>query len=115
LSRNVSRSHWPRSYFKEQQLLCYYLSAHAVVAVIVVSFRLLGAGYSLDEIANATLEAESTKRARRETNKNHKWDGVNAIVELTGHNLRKILKPQTAWAKSAKSIVGGATYVQTER
>jgi hypothetical protein len=66
-------------------LLLYTLSSF-------LTCRLLVAGFSIIDIADATFEADTTKRLRAETNKQQKWDGVHAMMELTGRNLRKLLR-----------------------
>ena len=88
---------------------CYY----CWVIVVWNNLRLLGAGYSLNEIADATFEADAIKRSRAETNRLQKWDSIHAMMELTGRNLRKLLmmgagggsggaKPSTSAAKATR-------------
>jgi hypothetical protein len=62
------------------------LNAHPLSTSFLLLFidRLLDAGYSIHEIANGTLEVLKTKQQRSDTNRNHRWDGVNAFVEYTG-------------------------------
>jgi hypothetical protein len=48
-------------------------------------------GYSIDEIADRTLEAEKVRSERAESNQAQKWDKVNAISERFGRVLRKAL------------------------
>jgi hypothetical protein len=64
---------------------------------------LLGAGYSIDEISNATMEAESIKKMRAESNRNQKWDGVNAFVQYTGKSLRRMMMTMTQTTAGAMS------------
>jgi hypothetical protein len=65
---------------------------------------LLGAGYSLNEIADATFEADTIKRSRAETNRQQKWDGVHAMMELTGRNMRKLLGQNRSQSQSTGMI-----------
>lgn len=48
-------------------------------------------GYSIDEIAEATLEAEVSRDARATTNLAQKWDKVNEVSERFGRVFRKAL------------------------
>jgi hypothetical protein len=45
---------------------------------------LLRAGYSLEEIGDATLKVEETKKNRADTLKHMKWDRANMMLETTG-------------------------------
>jgi hypothetical protein len=53
---------------------------------------LLQAGYSVEDIGNATMDVQKIKKLRSETLKNQGWDKVNIILETTGKLPRGILK-----------------------
>lgn len=46
-------------------------------------------GYSINEIANGTLEADRARQDRQLTNSTQKWDKVNEMSERFGRVLRK--------------------------
>jgi hypothetical protein len=52
---------------------------------------LLQAGYSLEEIGNAAMEVENTKKLRSDTLKKKGWDRANIILETTGKLPRGIV------------------------
>ena len=54
-------------------------------------YRLLEMGYSIDEIADATIDAEKSKHERINTNAAQKWDKVNEVSERFGRVFRKAL------------------------
>lgn len=45
---------------------------------------LLNAGYSIDEIANATMEVDTVKKMRADSLKTQGWDRTMMILETTG-------------------------------
>jgi hypothetical protein len=97
-STNVDQSH--QSHQSAHQSL--YVYSHTIYnSFIDFGHSLLGAGYSLLDIANATLEVERIKKMRAESIRNQKWDGVNAFVQYTGKSLRRMITPKPAGAMSA--------------
>jgi hypothetical protein len=67
---------------------------------------LMSNGYDLPEIAQASMDASAIKQQRIETNKNYRWDGVNALVEKSQRRFQKIMTlnvkgPDTQAATSA--------------
>jgi len=79
--------------------------SHMAAACLFVSFfllfnlfyfitsSLLASGYSLQDIANATMEAEDTKKMRAESLRSagwsNPWELLNGAVETTGTALRR--------------------------
>jgi len=54
-------------------------------------FSLLEQGYSIDEIANGTIEAEKARHERHLSNTSQKWDKMNEMTERFGRVLRRAL------------------------
>ena len=57
----------------------------------IIVFRLLKQGYSIDDIANCTIEAERIRCERAESISSQKWDKVNEISEGFVRVLRKAI------------------------
>ena len=55
---------------------------------------LLGRGYSLESIANATLTADTINKERINSVNKQKWDGVNEVTERFGRYIKKAFVPK---------------------
>ncbi len=53
--------------------------------------RLMEQGYSINEIADGTMEVEKARQERHLTNSTQKWDKVNEISERFGRVIRKAM------------------------
>ena len=52
---------------------------------------LFAAGYTLEQIGDATMEVLTTKKLRRKTKMNQGWDRANLLLETTGKLPRDIV------------------------
>ena len=66
-------------------------------------YRLFSAGYTIDEIATANLEAQQIKKERAESLERQNWDRFNIFMESALRTLRTVLdaKPTVVGAKMA--------------
>jgi hypothetical protein len=76
---------------------------HLLLPVDIRARWLLEAGHSLFEIADATMEAQMTKRKRYESAQVKNWERLEQAVEATGKTIRKIVnyKQRTDTARTA--------------
>jgi hypothetical protein len=73
--------------------------------LITVSNRailLLAAGYSIDEIADASINAQQIKYGRQESMQNQSWDRLNMMMETTNSTLGSLMENT---GKKIKAIV----------
>ena len=73
--------------------------------LITVSNRailLLAAGYSIDEIADASINAQQIKYGRQESMQNQSWDRLNMMMETTNSTLGTLMENT---GKKIKAIV----------
>ena len=61
------------------------------IAAFYFYFRLLKQGYSIDQIADCTIQAERIRTERAESISSQKWDKVNEISEGFVRVLRKAI------------------------
>jgi hypothetical protein len=72
--------------------------------------RLLSrAGYSLEEIGNASMEVQMVKKLRAETLKKKGWDRANIILETTGKLPRGIVNGLASLVKPIQNSVQART------
>ena len=55
-----------------------------LISVSNRAILLLAAGYTIDDIADASIDAQQIKFGRQESMQNQGWDGVNMMMETTG-------------------------------
>ena len=55
-----------------------------LISVSQRAILLLAAGYSIDEIADASMDAQSVKDSRKQSLENQSWDRVHYLREATG-------------------------------
>ena len=78
-------------------------SSRSLVSSFSVYLSLLHAGYSIDEIAAASLEVERIKKMRAESLERQNWDRFNIFMESATRTLRTMVdvKPILVNAKMA--------------
>ena len=73
-----------------------------LISVSNRAILLLAAGYSIDEIANASINAQQIKFSRQESVQNQSWDRVNMFMENTNDALRGMV---TTPGKKLKALI----------
>lgn len=77
-----------------------------LISVSNRAILLLAAGYSIDEIADASIDAQQIKLGRQQTLDNQSWDRINHMLETTGDAIGGIfLQPLQITGKKLKSLV----------
>lgn len=77
-----------------------------LISVSNRAILLLAAGYTIDEIADASMDAQSIKEGRQQTLENQSWDRVNLLMENTGDALGGIfLQPLQITGKKLKAMM----------
>lgn len=80
-------------------MIVYRIPVHSILVLthsssllyLLGTFRLLKQGYSLESIANATMQADTITRERLNSANKQSWDRVNAVGERFGRVLKKAL------------------------
>jgi hypothetical protein len=73
-----------------------------LISVSNRTLLLLVAGYSIDEIGNASTNAQDIKFGRQESIENQNWDRVNMFIENTNDTLREMV---TTPGKKLKAMI----------
>jgi hypothetical protein len=73
-----------------------------LISVSNRAILLLAAGYSIDDIADASTNAQQIKFGRQQTRENHSWDRVNLMMEHTNDALSGIVQNT---GKKLKSLI----------
>jgi hypothetical protein len=76
-----------------------------LISVSNRAILLLAAGYTIDEIADASMDAQSIKVGRQQTIENQSWDRVNLFMENGGALGGLILQPLQSTGKKLRALV----------
>ena len=81
-----------------------------LISVSKRAILLLAGGFSIDEIADASLNAQNIKEGRQQTFENQSWERVNLMMENTGDALGgavngMFVQPLQSTGKKLKSLV----------
>ena len=86
-----------------------------LISVSNRAILLLAAGYSIDDIADASIDAQQVKFGRQESMQNQAWDRVNMMMESTGDAIGSIGNMMEGTGKKIRAIVKPLRHSESAR